>query len=174
MKKLQHGTARWNWAIRPLRGLYHVVAFLLASRVEVAGWSMHPALAPGEYVLFDRLAYWSRNPERGDVVLARDPRPGNRSIIKRVVGVPGDTIRVTQGGVLVNGTPAPEQNASGQDHLTSFQESEWLLGREEYFLLGDARERSTDSRSFGPVPRKAIKARAWLVYWPLKRWRTVD
>ena len=123
-----------------LPGAYQALAFLLARRAAVRGPSMFPALAPGEYVLFDRLAYRRGAPRRGDVVLASHPqRPGTR-IIKRIAGAPGET--VTAGGRT------------------------WTLAEDEWLLLGDAPDESTDSRDFGPVGRGAIHARAWLVYWP--------
>jgi len=123
-----------------LPGVYQALAFLTARRAVVRGPSMFPTLAPGEYVLFDRLAYRRALPRRGDVVLAADPREPRRRIIKRVAGAPGETI--TAGGRT------------------------WALGAGEWLLLGDAPEQSTDGRDFGPVVREGILARAWFVYWP--------
>ena len=130
-----------------LPGVYQALAFLTARRAAVRGPSMFPALAPGEYVLFDRLAYRRESPRRGDVVLATDPREPRRRIIKRIAGAPGET--VTAGGRT------------------------WTLAEDEWLLLGDAPDESTDSRDFGPVGRGAIHARAWLVYWPPARVRRV-
>jgi len=121
-------------------GLYPLLAFLTARRVAVRGWSMHPTLSPGERVLFDRLAYQAGAPRRGDIVLAVHPaRPGVR-MIKRVAGTPDDIV-VGPDGTLV-------------------------LGEDEYWLVGDADDVSTDSRQLGPFWRRDILARAWLVYWP--------
>jgi len=126
-------------------GVYQALAFLLARRAVVRGPSMYPALSPGEYVLFDRLAYRRGAPRRGDVVLASHPqRPGTR-IIKRIAGAPGDPVTVG--------------------------ERTWTLGEGEWLLLGDAPESSTDGRDFGPVSREGILARAWFVYWPPRRMR---
>ncbi len=128
-------------------GLYPLLAFATARRVVVKGWSMYPTLAPGEYVLFDRLAYRLGPPRRGDVVLAFHPaRPGVR-MVKRVAGAPGESVTL-------------------EGHA-------WTLGDDEYLLLGDAPDLSTDSRQLGAVSRDRIKARAWLVYWPPKRVRLV-
>ncbi len=92
-------------ALLRLPGAYPLLAFLLARRVVVRGRSMHPTLAPGEYVLFDRLAYRRGAPRRGDVVLASHPaKPGMR-IVKRVVGLPGDSVAVEGDRCWVNGTP---------------------------------------------------------------------
>ena len=128
--------------------------------------SMYPTLAPGEYVLCDRFAYRKRAPARGDVVLARG-LAGGATVVKRVVGVPGDRVELDSGALVVNGTPARE--SAIPDECGS-----WPLGDDEWFLLGDAMDLSTDSRTFGPVPRRAIEARAWLVCWPLARWRRLD
>ena len=130
-----------------LPGVYQALAFLTARRAVVRGPSMYPTLAPGEYVLFDGLAYRRAPPRRGDVVLATDPREPRRRIIKRTAGGPGE--QVTAGGRT------------------------WTLGEGEWLLLGDAPESSTDSRDFGPVGPECIQARAWFVYWPPGKVRRV-
>ena len=155
-----------------LRLLYRVVVFATSARVVVTGWSMYPTLVSGEYVLFNRLAYVRHSPKRGDVVLVRGPLEGKKAIIKRVVGVPGDTLQLSQGVVTVNDVPLEEISSPGE--MDSEEKGVWNLKQDEWFLLGDATDMSTDSRSYGPVLRKAVKARAWLVYWPLSRWRSLD
>ena len=148
---------------------YRALAFVTAIRVVVDGRSMYPTLAPGEYVLFDRLPYRREAPKRGDVVLARGVLGDGRVIIKRVVGTPGDTVLLDRGVLTVNGV-SPDSAVSLED-VDPRESGEWSLGDDEYFLLGDAWEFSTDSRSFGPVARSAIVGRAWLVYRPVSRWR---
>jgi signal peptidase I len=108
---------------------------------------MTPALLPGEYVLFDRLAYRRRPPRRGDVVLAEQPGAPGRRVVKRIAGAPGETVSLDGG--------------------------ERRLAEDEYLLLGDEPAMSTDGRDWGPVRREAILARAWLVYWPPSRVRRV-
>ena len=151
-----------------LPGLYSLLAFITARRVLVRGWSMYPTLAPGEYVLFDRLAYRLGRPQRGDVVLASHPQRPRARIIKRVMGLPGERIALGGGRCWVNGEPVGEPLGEG-----AFSEGEWALGDDQFFLLGDAPDVSTDARNFGPVQRRQILARAWLVYWPPKRMRAV-
>ena len=128
-----------------LPGVYQALAFLTARRAVVRGPSMYPTLAPEERVLFDRLAYRCDAPRRGDVVLATDPREPRRRIIKRIAGAPGEQVTVG--------------------------ERTWTLAEDEWLLLGDALDFSTDGRDFGPVGRESIQARAWFVYWPPKRFR---
>ena len=153
---------------RIVRMMYDAAAFVTSRRVTVMGWSMYPTLDSGEYALFDRLAYLRRSPQRGDVVLARGPLGGRKAVIKRVVGVPGDTVRLSMGVLTVNDAPLKEA------FLSDEQGDEWVLKQDEFFLLGDAMDMSTDSRSFGPVSQRAIEARAWLVCRPLSRWRRLD
>jgi len=151
------------------RLLYPLIAFLFARRVVVQGWSMYPTLAPGERVLFDTLAYRVERPRRGDVVLAKHPERPSMKLVKRVVAVPGDRV-TTQGDdwrveeAASQGVP-PSEGAAGAQV--------WTLGEDEYFLLGDAPDLSTDARHFGAVSGRDIQARAWLVYWPLRRLRKV-
>lgn len=122
-------------------GLYVVLAFVLARRVTVQGWSMAPALLPGEQLLFDRLAYARRRPRRGDVVLVQHPLRPQLRMTKRIAGVPGDSMR------------------------------DGVLGRGEYWVEGDNADESTDSREFGPLRRRDVLGRAWVLYWPAERWR---
>jgi inner membrane protease subunit 1 len=123
-------------------GLYTLVAFAFARRVRVHGTSMSPALLSGERVLFDRLAFTRDRPRVGDVALLQHPsRPGLR-VVKRITAVAGDITR-----------------------------DDTLLARGEYWVEGDNVGASTDSRSFGPVRRRHLLARAWLVYWPQENWR---
>ncbi len=124
-----------------------LLARLTLRRVVVRGWSMYPTLAPGERVLFARVAYRFGPPRRGDIVLASHPARPDLRLVKRLAALPGDAVSL------------------GEDRRT--------LGQDEYLLLGDAPDASTDSRQLGPVRRRDLLARAWLVYWPLRRARLV-
>ncbi len=151
-------------------GLYPLLAFLTARRVIVRGWSMFPTLAPEEHVLFDRLAYRLGSPRRGDVVLANHPaRPGLR-LVKRLAALPGDTVAMDEGRCWINGSPSGEEPSPGPNEPPGEPR---ILADDEYLLLGDAPEFSTDSRELGPVSRESILARAWMVYWPPGRMRAI-
>ena len=150
--------------------IYPLVAFLRAQRVVIQGWSMYPTLAPGERVLFDALAYRMERPQKGDVVLARHAARRSLQLVKRVAAVPGDRVRV-QGDewrmeeAAGADVPAPEEGgAVGRA---------WALAEDEYFLVGDAPDLSTDARHFGPTSRRDILGRAWVVYWPPRHMRVV-
>lgn len=138
--------------------LYLPLAFVLARRVAVRGWSMYPTLAPGDYVLCDGLAYRLEAPRRGDVVLATHPTEPRTWLIKRAVAVPGDRVALREGRWWLNGAPQGEIADAGPAPM----EAEWALEGDRYFLLGDAPGASTDSRHFGPVARREIRARGGL------------
>jgi len=146
-------------------GLYALLAFLAARRVLVRGWSMAPALRHGDRALFDRLAYVRDRPKRGDVVLAVHPaRPGLR-MVKRLVAVPGDSVAIEGNRCWVNGERIGRLPGEPRDATRAARR----LGRGEYFLAGDDLDFSTDSRELGPVRRRDILARGWMVYWPPDR-----
>ncbi len=142
-------------ALSRVPGAYALLAFFCGRRVMIRGWSMYPAVRPGEAVLFDRLAYVRSRPRRGDIVLAKHPdRPGLR-LVKRVVAAPGDA--------APRGRDGPPGRPYAPDSPT--------LGRGQYWLLGDNAGLSTDSRQLGVFRREDILARGWLVYWPPERFR---
>ena len=149
--------------------IYHTVAFLTAKRVKVNQSSMYPALAPEEYLLFDRLAYRWRGPHRREIVLAIHPEQPTLKIVKRVVAVPGDRVRLSAGSLWVNDSLYAADPAfdEGLDRA-------WHLADDQYFLIGDALPFSTDSRHYGPVSGQQILGRAWFVYWPPQRMRVVS
>jgi signal peptidase I len=151
--------------------VYQVLAFLRARRVIVQGWSMYPTLAPGERVLFDTLAYRVERPRRGDVVLARHPERPSMKLVKRLVAIPGD--RVTTQGDDWHVEEAASQAASPSEDAAALGAQVRILSEDEYFLLGDAPDLSTDARHFGTVSARDILGRAWLVYWPAGRLRKV-
>jgi signal peptidase I len=145
--------------------------------------SMAATLAPGDHVLVDRLAYRVKAPQRGDVVVFHPP--GEQVVfIKRVIGVPGDTISLRAGAVYVNGRRLDEPYVSEgagalerTDPWISDDPASWSLVRPyrvpvgKYFVMGDNRTESDDSRDWGPVPRAAILGEAVVTFWPLGRLR---
>ena len=145
--------------------------------------SMAATLAPGDHVLVDRLAYRVKAPQRGDVVVFHPP--GQRAVfIKRVIGVPGDTIALRGGDVYVNGRRLAEPYVKATagtlertDPWSSDKPASWSLAKPykvpagEYFVMGDNRSESDDSRDWGPVPRAAILGEAVVTFWPLGRLR---
>ena len=139
---------------------------------------MEPTFLEGHYVLVDKLSPHFDSYSRGDVVvfnpIQRDectgdvpPDPEATPYIKRVIGQPGDTVALDRGGVLVNGVPINEPYVHGQDTIEESGETSWTIPADRIFVMGDNREESSDSRSFGPVCVRDVIGRAWLRYWPL-------
>lgn len=152
--------------------LLTVVIFLVVNtatgRFRIEGQSMEPNLHDGEYVLIDKISYRLHLPERGDVVVLT--RPNDRDFIKRIIGLPGDTVEVRGGRVIVNGTVLDEPYLNQPMHM-DMPSRKVESGR--YFVMGDNRNNSSDSRSFGSIAAADIVGRAWLVYWPPSDWSVV-
>lgn len=151
--------------------------------------SMEPGLLPGDHIVVDKFLYgpsagpWGRlfprrDPERGDVIVFRSPADPSLDLVKRFVGLPGESLRISAKRVLVNGVPLVEPYAVHSDLDVLPQSPDvpralatrdhfgpLLLGAGEYLALGDNRDESQDSRVFGPVPRALLKGRAVIVYW---------
>lgn len=140
--------------------------------------SMQPALQPDQRVLVNKSAYVLGGPSRGDVVLIADPQNTSQLLLRRVIGVPGDTILITATTVEVNGVTLDEHSYTG---IAQGQPESQLIGKQtladgEYFVMADSRLAwsATDSRGFGPVSRKNIIGRAEFAYWPLRQFHWID
>ena len=180
-----------------------LVVFLLIQvtiqNFKVEGASMYPTLKSGQYVLVNKLAYanlnqvrlsklipfWNvtnlkdnrnlRSPARGEIIVFRFPdhNPDNRKrdFVKRVIAVPGDKIAIISGVVWVNDKSIQEGYLEYRD---TFNMDERILKETDYFVLGDNRTGSNDSRAWGPVPKVNILGKVWSVYWPLTDWGRLD
>ena len=125
---------------------------------------MSPQLIDGERVLVNKVVYDLRAPHRGDVVVIEPGADRDDTVVKRVVGLPGETIAATDGEVLVNGRPLSEPYLGSDVATSSFEPIE--LHADEVFVLGDNRDASADSREFGPVRLEELVGRAEAVVWP--------
>lgn len=133
---------------------------------QVQGPSMQPTLHTNEYILVDKISYLFGSPQRGDVIVFKYPKDPSEDFVKRVIGVPGDTVHVgLSGQVTVDSIAIHEPYVN--DLTNTYPPNTWVLGPNQYFVLGDNRGDSSDSRAWGPVPRSDIIGRAELVYWPL-------
>lgn len=145
-----------------------LVSIFFSARFRVEGDSMAPTLQHGESVLVVRTRFrWNRL-RRGDVAVFVSPGGGGGTYIKRVVGLPGEDIKIAEGRVYIDGGSLAEDYTVG---MKEAEGREWFNGPDEYFLLGDKRGDSNDSRAFGPVSGDSIRGRAWLRCWPPHRWR---
>ena len=147
-----------------------------AQAVPLDGPSMQPGLHTDERVLVNSLAYAFRGPERGDVIVFHPPTALNERYIKRVIGLPGDTITLTPNSVIVNGvtldepyiTPAPPGESENPEPQTI------KLSETQYFVMGDNRTNSQDSRFFGPITQREIIGKAEFVVWPVASFHPID
>jgi signal peptidase I len=147
-----------------------VVILFLYQPVKVEGTSMMPSLIDQERIFINKFIYRFGLADigRGDTVVFWFPGDPTKSYIKRVIGVPGDTVEVYDGTVVVNGTALTESYvpADYRDHVSMPRR---IVPPDQYFVLGDHRVSSNDSRSWGMVPRRYIYGKAVFVYWPLDR-----
>jgi signal peptidase I len=147
-----------------------VVILFLYQPVKVEGTSMMPSLIDQERIFINKYTYrfGLSNIARGDMVVFWFPGDPTKSYIKRVIGIPGDSVEVKDGTVIVNGESLAESYVpqAYRDHFSMPQKT---VRSDEYFVLGDHRSSSNDSRSWGMVPRGFVYGKAVFVYWPLDR-----
>jgi signal peptidase I len=136
--------------------------------VKVEGGSMEPGLEDQERIFINKVVYRWGNIGRGDIVVFRYPRDPRKSFIKRVIALPGDTILISFGHVYVNGKAVDELYVP-EDFLDTKSYPKTVVPANAYFVLGDHRSMSHDSREFGPVPRSHIYGKAVFGYWPLEK-----
>jgi len=136
--------------------------------VKVEGTSMMPSLDDQERIFINKYVYRWEPIARGDVVVFRYPRDPSKSYIKRVIGVAGDRVEIDNGRVYVNGRRLSEPYVPGE-FRDDRSYGEVVVPQDSYFLLGDHRNRSSDSRDFGAVPQRYIYGKAVFVYWPVER-----
>jgi signal peptidase I len=145
------------------------VRFFVAQPFVVSGASMNPTFANGQYLIVDELTYHFASPQRGDVIVFRYPKDPTQFFIKRIIGLPGETVQIKNGQVYIqkdNGDPQPlnepyvVNQGNGQDMTRA-------LGPDEYFVMGDNRPESSDSRTWGILPRNEIIGHVFLRLLPI-------
>ncbi len=138
---------------------------------------MQPNFPNGEYLLTDKITYRFHEPKRGDVIVFKPPVNPNEEFIKRIIGLPGETVSINRGKIYINGKLLPETYlkdtvvTSGEDFLT--EGKQYTVPAGKYFVCGDNRPVSSDSRSWGPITKAEITGRAWLIYYPFPNFGTV-
>lgn len=152
-----------------------VIFFLIRTVVQnfrIEGFSMEPNLHAGQYLIVNKFVYrWLHPPQRGDVIVFEYPRSPDRDFIKRVIGLPGEKVEVRRGKVYINDRPLDEP------YLNTLGSYDWgpqVIGPDEYFVLGDNRNNSSDSHSWGTLPKANIIGKAWVSYWPPKYWGLIE
>ena len=144
-----------------------IIVFLYQP-VKVEGTSMLPGLEDQERIFINKFVYRFNSIERGDIVVFHYPRDVSKSYIKRVIGTEGDRVRIVDGNVYVNGRRLEEPYVP-EEYADIRSYSEVKVPPHSYFLLGDHRTSSQDSRDFGPVDQRFIYGKAVFVYWPVDK-----
>ena len=157
------------------------VRLFLANPFKVDGASMEPNYYNKEYLVVDELTYHFQAPKRGEVVVFHPPSDPSKYFIKRVIGLPGETVEMVNGTVKIYNAEHPngwvldersylDLSDYSKEEMQSMTMRPTTIGSDEYFVLGDNRRGSYDSRYFGTVKRSALIGRAWLRGYPIQRW----
>ena len=164
-----HRVTEWVVDCAVMVALACYIVFCFGSRVEMNGSSMEPVLESGDVVLMNRLSYDIGKPNRFDVVVF--DREGQQPGIKRIIGLPGETVQIKNGSVYIDGEALKAENSLGDAAIAGVAEYPVELGKDEYFRLGDNRESSEDSRfsGIGNIKRENLIGRVWLRFQPFSR-----
>ncbi|HLA08624.1 MAG TPA: signal peptidase I, partial [Anaerolineales bacterium] len=142
----------------------------VSARVRVDGFSMNPSLANGEYILVNKLAYKTGFPTRGDIIVFSFPLDPNQDLIKRVIGLPGETVAIQDGKVSINGVVLDEPYIAAPP----FYNGTWVVAKDQLFVLGDNRNESKDSHEWGLLPLENVIGKAIVIYWPPPQWEMIN
>lgn len=161
----------WDWGVPLLAAV--VISFLVRTYVaearEIPTGSMIPTIEIGDHILVDKILYKQGGLERGDIIVFRPPPKAGRKddFVKRIVGLPGDQVEIKDGIVYINGQALAETYV--KNHSSEFF-GPVEIPAQSYFMMGDNRSNSLDSRFWGVVPAENIKGRAVIIYWPFKHY----
>lgn len=140
---------------------------------KIKGASMEPNFPDGEYLLTDKVTYRFNEPQRGDVVVFKAPVGEGDEFIKRIIGLPGEKVTLKSNHIYINGKPLEEsyldKNLQTSGGFFLSEGATITVPEGKYFVLGDNRPHSSDSRSWGVIEKKVITGRAWLIYWPISK-----
>lgn len=144
-----------------------VIRFFILQPFVIPSGSMEPNLQIGDRIMVSKLSYVFSEPKRGDVIVFKYPPDPKRNFVKRAIGIPGETITIRDSQLYVDNIPTPEDYLPPGLQFADYKPVEVPAG--EYFMLGDNRNNSDDSRMWGMVPEKNIIGKAVFIYWPLDR-----
>ncbi|PIU75112.1 MAG: signal peptidase I [Candidatus Portnoybacteria bacterium CG06_land_8_20_14_3_00_39_12] len=139
----------------------------------VSGASMEPNFENGEYLIVDEISYRFSQPQRGDVIVFRYPQDPRQYFIKRIIGLPGESIKINSEGIYISSHSNFGFLLDEASYLSPkpyyYGEAAYTLSEDEYFVMGDNRDASSDSRRWGPVPRQNIIGKTWVRAWPIHK-----
>ncbi len=151
-------------------GIFFFVYLLIMRPHKIQGESMMPNFPNGEYLLTEKVTYYLHNPQRGDVVVFTPPVSNTDEYIKRIIGLPEEKVMVKGGHVYINDKLLKEPYLADSVVTTGGtflpDDEEYTVPDGEYFVMGDNRPNSSDSRYWGPITKNVISGRAWVIYWP--------
>jgi signal peptidase I len=159
------------------------IRYFLISPYQVDGSSMTPTLTDKDYLLVEKVNFIFRNPSRGDIVVFRYPLNTTINYVKRIIGVAGDKITIKDGNITVSNSQYPSGVVLQENYLSTSSktsvmgdssEKSWVVSEGEFFVLGDNREHSDDSRSWGIVPKENILGKVWLEVYPREHFGIVE
>lgn len=145
------------------------IRMFVAQPFIVSGASMENTFQSGEYLIIDQVTYRLGNPSRSDVVVFRYPKDPSKFFIKRVIGIPGDTVTIEDGSVTISNEEFPDGIKLDEPYVKSMNDAPFFeeeLGDREYFVMGDNRDKSSDSRSWGVLQEERIVGRAYIRLFP--------
>lgn len=152
--------------------VFAILYLFVAQFHKVSGLSMYPTMHDGDFLVTEKVSYRFGNPKRGQIVVLKNPRDNSQDFIKRIIAVPGDTLRVENDAVFVNGQKLNETylppNTPTHSGAFVLESSDIKAGENQYFVFGDNRNHSSDSREWGPVTKEELVGRAFFRYWPPK------
>lgn len=151
--------------------IFVFIYFFAAQPHQVQGDSMLPNFLSGEYILTDKITYRFNEPKRGDIIVFKAPNNPRKDYIKRIIGLPGETISLKNSTIYIDEKPLTETYLEPNEKITAgaYLKSEKAIKIEpnQYFVLGDNRDQSQDSRTWGPISQNKIIGRVFFSYWPL-------
>jgi len=172
-KKERSGTLYFLWEVIKFALISLIIVapirLFIASPFIVSGASMEPTFDTGHYLIIDQISYRFHPPKRGEIIVFRYPNDPSKFFIKRIIGLPGETVRMTNGAVSIINEESPGGILLSEPYI-AFPQYDTLsttLGENEYFVLGDNRKNSSDSRAWGTLPGEYITGRAFLKLFPL-------
>jgi signal peptidase I len=148
-------------------GIFLIVYLLILRPHKIKGQSMDPTFPDGEYILTEKVSYYRNDPKRGDVIVFKPPISEDE-FIKRVIGLPGETVMIRNNKVFINDIELKEDYIKVDTYGGSFlnEGEKYTVPAGNYFVIGDNRPHSSDSRAWGPITKKVITGKAWLIYFP--------
>lgn len=171
MKEIIKELAGWLLYIVLIIALTWIVVTFVGQRTEVSGSSMETTLSDKDQLIVDKMTYRFRDPKRYDIVVFPYQYQDNTYYIKRIIGLPGETVQILSGMVYIDGMRLDEHYGDEIMENPGIAEEPLTLGEDEYFVLGDNRNNSSDSRAsdVGLIHRKDLIGRAWIRVWPLSQ-----